>query len=53
MLRSAGIEAVLHYGARHATVSRELEAHVWVTVAGEPVIGGEEASDFAAIAKYP
>jgi hypothetical protein len=52
MLRGAGIDAVLHYGARHAATS-ELEAHVWVTVDGQPVIGGEEASNFAPVARYP
>lgn len=50
MLRGAGIEAVLHYGARHG--SGGIEAHVWVTVAGRPVMGGGEAADFAAVAHY-
>ena len=53
MLRRAGINAILHYGARHHPESRKLEAHVWVMVAGQPVIGGEEAKDFAEIACYP
>ena len=53
MLRGAGIDAVLHYGARHADGSGKLQAHVWVSVAGETVIGGEEAANFAEIATYP
>lgn len=53
MLRAAGIDARLHYGARHAPDSRDLEAHVWVTVAGRPVIGGEEAVGFATVATLP
>jgi hypothetical protein len=47
MLRSSGIDAVLHYGARHRPVTGKLEAHVWVTVDGRAVAGGEE------IASYP
>jgi hypothetical protein len=53
MLRSAGTDALLHYGAHHAEPSGKLEAHVWVSVAGEIVIGGEEAPHFAEIASYP
>jgi len=53
MLRSSGIDAVLHYGARHHPETGKLEAHVWVTVGGCPVIGGDEAADFAPIAVYP
>src|SRR4051812_22399741 len=32
MLRSAGVDAILHYGARHHPETGKLEAHVWVTV---------------------
>lgn len=53
MLRSAGYDAILHYGARHEPESRDLEAHVWVTVNGVPVIGGEEATGFASVATFP
>jgi hypothetical protein len=53
LLRSAGFDARLHYGARHAGAKAALEAHVWVTIDGKPVIGGEEARDFAEIASYP
>ena len=53
MLRSAGVDAVLHYGARNHAVQGKLEAHVWVTVADRAVIGGEEAADFALLSTYP
>jgi hypothetical protein len=53
MLRLAGINAILHYGARRHAVTGKLEAHVWVTVDGRAVIGGEEAPDFAPVATYP
>jgi hypothetical protein len=53
ILRSAGAEAILHYGARHHPDTGGLEAHVWVTVDGRAVIGGEEAADFALVASYP
>lgn len=53
MLRLGGIDAILHYGARHHLETRALEAHVWVTVDGHAVIGGVESADFATIASYP
>jgi hypothetical protein len=52
MLRSAGVDALLHYGARHSDTGK-LEAHVWVTVHGHAVIGGSEAAQFPLIATYP
>jgi hypothetical protein len=53
ILRSSGVNAVLHYGARHHSETSRLEAHVWVTVDGRPVIGGEDAPEFASVATYP
>jgi len=53
LLRTSGTDARLHYGARHDPVSGRLEAHVWVTVDGRAVIGGEEAAGFAEVASYP
>lgn len=53
MLRSSGIDALLHYGARHHPVTGLLEAHVWVTIDDRSVLGGAEAADFAPIAVYP
>jgi hypothetical protein len=52
-LRRGGIDARLHYGARHDPASGKLEAHVWVTVDGLSVVGGEEAKDFAELESYP
>jgi hypothetical protein len=53
MLRSGGLPAVLHYGARHHPETRKLEAHVWVTLDRQVVMGGDEAPNFALIASYP
>jgi hypothetical protein len=53
MLRRGGEEAVLHYGIRHHPDTSELEAHVWVSVDGETVLGGAEAPGFAEVARYP
>jgi hypothetical protein len=53
MLRVRGVDARLHYGARQDAASGRLEAHVWVTVGGEAVIGGAEAGGFAEVAAYP
>jgi hypothetical protein len=51
LLRLGGVDARLHYGVRQ--VADRLEAHVWVTVDGRPVIGGGDASGFAEVASYP
>jgi hypothetical protein len=53
LLRSAGVDAVLHYGARHSPGCGKLEAHVWVTVDGETIIGEDEAPCFAEVASFP
>jgi len=52
MLRRRGVASVLHYGVARDSAG-ELLAHVWVTVAGRPVIGGEEAPRFACVARFP
>ena len=51
MLRRRGIGSVLLYGAKRG--DEGLAAHVWIDVAGETVIGGEEAADFACLARFP
>ena len=51
LLRRRGLDAVLHYGARQHEDT--LEAHVWVTVDGESVIGGPESPSFAKVAEFP
>jgi hypothetical protein len=53
MLRSAGVDAVLHYGARHSPETGKLEAHVWVTAEGRAIIGADEAPYFAELASFP
>lgn len=53
MLRRAGVDALLHYGARHDPKSGRLEAHVWVSVGDQTIIGGEDAAGFAELATYP
>jgi hypothetical protein len=53
LLRQGGLNAILHYGARHTGENGALEAHVWVSVAGDIVIGGDEAPDFAEVAAFP
>jgi hypothetical protein len=53
MLRSSGVDAVLHYGARMNSKDASVEAHVWVSVSGRAIIGGESAADYADLASYP
>jgi hypothetical protein len=52
LLRSSGVDAVLHYGARQSRDDGKLEAHVWVTVGSTIVIGGEDATNFREIATF-
>ena len=53
MLRSAGVDAILHYGARNHSGIGRLEAHVWVSAGGETIMGGEHLDDFAELATFP
>jgi hypothetical protein len=50
LLRRRGIASRLHYGIAQEDA---LKAHVWLSVNGETVIGGEEAPRFAEIACFP
>lgn len=52
MLRRRGVPSLLHYGVRQ-TPEQGLTAHVWVTIDGNPVIGGAEAGNFKCLATYP
>ena len=52
MLRRRGIASLLHYGVGRVD-SERLAAHVWVSVGGRDVIGGEEAPKFACLATFP
>jgi hypothetical protein len=52
MLRRRGIASTLHYGVAREDGSG-LKSHVWVTVGGRAVVGGEEAPRFACVATFP
>ena len=51
LLESRGHEAVLHYGSRRGADG--LEAHVWVSSGGTPVVGHRNAGDFVELARFP
>lgn len=52
MLRRRGVDARLDYGIGHSDAG-DLQAHVWVSVDGVTVIGGEQAPHFKCVASYP
>ena len=52
LLRRRGIASVLHYGIA-PEASDSLVAHVWLSVDGEVVIGGENSARFARVASFP
>lgn len=52
ILRRGGLPAVLHYGIRNEPAATKLEAHVWVTVDGQTVLGGEAARGYAEVATF-
>jgi len=52
MLRRRGLDSTLFYGARNDDVLGP-SAHVWVSLDGRAVIGGEEAPRFALLARFP
>lgn len=52
MLRRRGYASVLHYGVAQQE-TKGLSAHVWVSLDGRPVIGGEEAPEFTCLATFP
>ena len=52
MLRRRGVPTVLHYGVGQGS-GKGLSAHVWVSLDGEILIGGEEAEGHACLATYP
>ena len=53
MLRRRGVNAMLHYGIGHGVDAEGLKAHVWVSVEGTPLIGGDEARTVAAVGTFP
>ncbi|MEA3030101.1 MAG: hypothetical protein QOG13_1426 [Sphingomonadales bacterium] len=52
MLRRRGYKSILHYGVAQQE-TKGLSAHVWVSLDGRPVIGGEEAPNFTCLARFP
>jgi hypothetical protein len=52
MLRRRGIPSTLHYGVAQDG-PKGLRAHVWITSAGRPVLGVQEAAGFACLATFP
>ena len=52
MLRRRGIASLLHYGVGRGDAD-ELAAHVWVSVDGEIVQGGDVVDRFRCLATYP
>ena len=51
MLRRRGRDALLHYGIGNE--SAKLVAHVWVSLDGAVLIGGEQAGTVREVAHYP
>jgi hypothetical protein len=52
MLRRRGYGSILHYGVAQEA-AKGLSAHVWVSLDGQTVIGGEEAPNFTCLATFP
>ena len=52
MLRLRGLPAVLHYGVRQ-NPEKGLQAHVWITRSGHPVVGVDEAAGFRCLLSVP
>ena len=51
MLRRRGVASTLHYGIG-AAEDGALNAHVWLSVGGEVLIGGENAAQYACVATF-
>jgi hypothetical protein len=52
MLRRRGIASILHYGVMQ-NEARGLTAHVWISESDRIVMGGEIASDYTELARWP
>ncbi len=52
MLRRRGIESTLHYGVSPRSESG-LTAHVWLSLHGKIILGGDVAQDYACLATFP
>ena len=53
LLRRRGIDGRLRYGARPVADQKGVQAHVWITVGDEIVLGEEQAVGFAEVAVFP
>ncbi|GAA4010368.1 lasso peptide biosynthesis B2 protein [Sphingomonas humi] len=53
MLRRRGVDAVLHYGVQLDKSQPDLSAHVWVSAAGQVLIGAPQHEEFTEVARYP
>lgn len=51
MLRRRGVDAILHYGVYQD--AEALRAHVWVSVGGRDVMGGETKKGFIELTRFP
>lgn len=51
MLRRRGLDAILHYGIRMS--QDNLDAHVWVSLGGEVVIGAPQHQTYTEVAQFP
>lgn len=52
MLQRRGVHSTLHYGIRK-TVEADLKAHVWLSVGGKTILGGEVSPQFELVAAFP
>ncbi len=52
MLRRRRIPAILHYGIKTGEAGN-LRGHVWLSVAGETILGGEAAEGYVCVATFP
>lgn len=52
MLHRRGIRSVLHYGVAQIP-DAGLKAHVWISVGGEVVLGGDTSEQFRCLATFP
>ena len=53
LLRRRGIDGRLRYGARPTADPTGVQAHVWITVGDEIVLGEQQAAGFAEVAVFP
>ena len=53
LLRRRGIDGRLRYGARPVDDPTGVQAHVWITVGDEIVLGEKQAVGFAEVAVFP